>query len=141
MLRTILLAEDSPDDEVLFLRVLRQAGVSNPVVVVRDGDETLAYLKGNGAFANRDRFPLPCALFLDLRMRRMDGWDVLKWMRDQDHLNGMLIVVLTGFHEPTSITEAYRLGAHSFLIKPFEPRDVKNLVQYFRNSLMKTIKT
>lgn len=135
------MAEDSPDDEVLFLRVLRQAGVSNPVVVVRDGDEALAYLKGQGDFANRERFPLPCALFLDLRMRRMDGWDVLKWMRDQDDLSGMLIVVLTRFNDPTSITEAYRLGAHSFLIKPFEPRDVKNLVQYFRSSLMKTIKT
>lgn len=137
-LRAILLAEDSQDDERLFLRVLRQAGVENPVNVVRDGDETIAYLKGEGVYADRKKFPLPCALFLDLRMRRVDGWEVLKWLRKRDDFSDLLVVVLTVFDEPKAIMEAYRMGAHSFLIKPFETRDVKNLAQYFRGSLTKT---
>lgn len=138
MLKTILLAEDSEDDEKLFLRILRQAGVGNSVSVVRDGDEAIAYLKGDGVFADRRKYPLPCALFLDLRMRRVDGWEVLRWIRTQDGLADMLVVVLTIYDEPKAIMEAYRLGAHSFLIKPFAERDVKNLVQYFRGALTST---
>ena len=138
MLRTILLAEDSQDDEKLFLRVLRQAGVENPVSVVHDGDEAIAYLKGDGAFADRKKNPLPCALFLDLRMRRVDGWEVLRWLQTQDHFADMLVVVLTVFDEPKAIREAYRLGAHSFLIKPFAQDDVKNLADYFKSALSRT---
>lgn len=138
MLRTILLAEDSQDDEKLFLRVLRQAGVDNPVSVVHDGDETIAYLKGDGVFADRKKYPLPCALFLDLRMRRLDGWEVLKWLQSQNHFGEMLVVVLTVFDEPKAIREAYRLGAHSFLIKPFSDHDVRNLADYFKSALSKT---
>jgi CheY-like chemotaxis protein len=138
ILKTILLAEDSEDDEKLFLRILRQAGVENHVSVVRDGDEVIAYLKGDGVFADRRKYPLPCALFLDLRMRRVDGWEVLRWIRTQEELAGMLVVVLTIFDAPKAIMEAYRLGAHSFLIKPFAERDVKNLVQYFRRALTST---
>jgi CheY-like chemotaxis protein len=136
LLKTILLAEDSPDDQILFLRVLRQAGVENPVFIVHDGDEALSYLKGEGSFTDRERFPLPCALFLDLRMRRVDGWEVLRWLRTQDEFSGMLVVVLTVFDEPKTILEAYRLGANSFLTKPIWGPDVKNLVQYFRSALM-----
>ena len=135
LLKTILLAEDSADDEKLFVITLRRAGLENPVQTVRDGDEAIAYLKGEGAFADRVKFPLPCALFIDLKMRRVDGWEVLKWIRTQESLQNMLVAVLTGFDDPKSTMEAYRLGAHSFLVKPFADRDVKNLVQYFRGAL------
>lgn len=114
---------------------MRQAGVDNPIEVVSDGDEALAYLKGQGVFADRRKFPLPCALFLDLRMRRVDGWEVLKWIRMQDEMKDMLVVVVTVFNDLRSRIEAYRLGAHTFLVKPFSEREVKNLVQYFRQAL------
>ena len=71
-------------------------------------------------------------------MRRVDGWEVLKWLRKRDDFSDLLVVVLTVFDEPKAIMEAYRMGAGSFLIKPFETRDVKNLAQYFRGSLTKT---
>lgn len=138
LLKTILLAEDSEDDEKLFLRTLRQSGVANPVSVVRDGDEAIAYLNGNGAFANRQQFPLPGALFLDLKMRRVDGWEVLTWVRGQDNLQNLLVVVLTVFDEPKAIMDAYRLGAHSFLVKPLSHHDVQNLVRHFGSSLSYT---
>lgn len=135
ILRTVLLADDSEDDQRLFVHVLRQAGVDNPIEVVSDGDEALAYLKGQGAFADRRKFPMPCALFLDLKMRRVDGWEVLKWIRMRDELKDMLVVVVTVFNDLRSRIEGYRLGAHTFLVKPFSEREVKNLVQYFRRAL------
>ena len=138
MLKTILLAEDSQDDEKLFLRVLRNAGVGNPVSVVHDGDETIAYLRGDGIYSDRKQYPLPCALFLDLRMRRVDGWEVLRWLQSRSDFGDLLVVVLTVFDEPKTIKEAYRLGAHSFLIKPFSQHDVKNLADYFKSALSKT---
>lgn len=139
-LKTILLADDSEDDQKLFLRILREAGVDNPVSIVQDGDEVLAYLKGEGAFADRKEYPLPCALFLDLRMRRMDGWEVLRWLRTQEDFQKMLVFVLTVLDEPKAAIEAYRLGANSFLIKPFSERDVKNFLKYFRGALTVTVR-
>lgn len=130
-----MLVEDSQEDVDLFIRILRQSGVEIPIHVVSDGDEAIAYFKGEGNFADRDKFPLPCGLFLDLKMRRVDGWEVLRWIQTQEHLQKMLIVVLTVFQGPKFIMEAYRLGAHSFLVKPLSPQDVKNLVQYFGASL------
>lgn len=138
ILKTILLVEDSQDDQFLFLRTLKHAGIENPVSVVHDGDEALAYLKGEGAFADREKFPLPCALFLDLRLRRTDGWEVLKWIQAQKALKKMLVIVLTGFDDPKAVVEAYRLGAQSFLTKPLSESALKNLVQYFRGALTVT---
>lgn len=138
ILKTILLVEDSEDDQVLFLRTLKKAGIENPVSVVRDGGEALAYLKGEGTFADREKFPLPCALFLDLRLRCMDGWEVLKWLRTQNALKKMLVIVLTGSDDPKTVVEAYRLGAQSFLTKPLSESALKNLVQYFSGALTVT---
>ena len=135
LVKTILLAEDSVDDERLFLRSLKQAGMENPVFVVRDGEEAIAYLKGEGGFANRLAFPLPCALFLDLKMRRVGGLEVLRWIKTQENLKDLPVVVLSGYNEPKAISEAYQLGAQSFLTKPLAHRDVNNLLNHFRTTL------
>ena len=73
MPKTILLAEDSPDDEFFFKRALNTAGVKNPVVVVRDGAQVISYLKGEGIFADRQTHPVPVVLFLDLHMPKISG--------------------------------------------------------------------
>src|SRR6185503_6171080 len=77
----ILLAEDLENDILLIRRALDQAGVNNPVHVVRDGEECLAYLHGFGKYANRDEFPLPDLLLLDLKMPKLDGFEVLREIR------------------------------------------------------------
>lgn len=132
MSKTILLVEDSRDDELLFKRVLRVSGVENPVFVVRDGDEAVAYLKGTGKYSDRETFPMPGIVFLDLRMPRVDGSDVLKYIQSQAFLrNKMLRVVLTNFGETKNVAEAYSLGAQSFLTKPLTKEEMKNLITHF----------
>ena len=74
---TVLLAEDDPDDVLLTQLAFERARLANPLQVVRDGEEAIAYLSGEGAFADRDRFPMPILLLLDLKMPKMDGFQVL----------------------------------------------------------------
>ncbi|HZV37007.1 MAG TPA: response regulator, partial [Verrucomicrobiae bacterium] len=76
MSKLILLAEDSFDDALVFKRALRKAGILNRVEVVRDGFQAIAYIAGEGFYADRERFPEPGILFLDLVMPRADGWFV-----------------------------------------------------------------
>ena len=125
----ILIAEDREDDIVLIRRSLIGAHVSNPIQIVRNGEEVIAYLEGEGKFANRDEFPLPALLLLDLNMPRMDGFDVLRWIRQQPGLKALRVIVLTASAEMHVVNRAYELGANSFLVKPM---DLENFVEMSR---------
>jgi CheY-like chemotaxis protein len=138
MIKAFLLAEDSHDDEFVFKRTMRTAGIQNPTMVVHDGVETIAYLEGKGAFNDREQFPLPAVLFLDLKMPRVDGWGVLAWLKTQPRLGRMLVVVLTQWEETTHLAQAYSLGAHSFLIKPITLLDLEDLIRHFPGYWMHT---
>ena len=116
----ILLAEDREDDILLIRRAFNRARIVNPLCVVRDGEEAVAYLKGEGRFANRTEFPPPGLLLLDLKMPRMDGFEVLRWVRQQPNLRALRIVVLTSSEHTHDLDLAYKLGASSFLVKPAE---------------------
>src|SRR5882762_10353741 len=107
----ILIAEDSEDDIVLIRRAFEKAKVLNPLHFVRDGAEAMAYLKGEGKYANRAEFPLPELLLLDLKMPRVDGFDVLRWIRQQPGLSTLRVVVLTSSEDIRDVNVAYRLGA------------------------------
>lgn len=115
---TILLAEDNDDDAFLMCRAFRRAHLLNPLVRVRGGEEAIAYLKGEGCYSNRNRFPLPFLLLLDLKMPRVNGFEVLQWVREQEDLKRLLIVVLTSSTREPDINKAYDLGANSYLSKP-----------------------
>lgn len=116
----ILLAEDSQDDVLLVKRAFAKGGIEHPIYAVGDGDEAIAYLKGEGKFSNREEFPLPNLLLLDLKMPRKDGFDVLRWVRKQPCLAGLPILVLTSSDALHDVNLAYQLGANSFLVKPIE---------------------
>jgi len=131
MVKQILVADDDADDAEEILLVLQNAGLTNPVVTVADGEEAVAYLQGEGQFADREKFPLPSILFLDLRMPRRDGLEVLEWLTLQPQLTNMLIVVLSGYDNPADVSRAYQLGAHTFLTKPIKPEDVSRLRRTF----------
>jgi CheY-like chemotaxis protein len=140
MANAILLAEDSSDDVTLFLDVLRRSGLRNPVIVVHDGVDAIRYLKGEGKFADRDEYPLPSILMLDLRMPRMDGFHVLEWIDSQTHPMDLLVVVLSNYGETSDINRAYALGAHSFLVKPFTQKDLTDLANYFDGRWERTLR-
>ena len=131
MVKQILVADDDADDAEEIRLVLQNAGLTNPVATVADGEEAVAYLQGEGQFADREKFPLPSILFLDLKMPRRNGLEVLDWLTLQPHLANMLIVVLSGYDNPADVSRAYQLGAHTFLTKPIKPEDLGRLRKTF----------
>src|SRR2546430_6989906 len=123
----ILLAEDNENHVLLIRRAFEQASLVNPLHVVANGEEAINYLKGEGKYANRAEYPLPCLLLLDLKMPRKNGFEVLEWLREQPNLSSMRVVVLTTSEELRDVNRAYRLGANSFLTKPVDFRDFVQL--------------
>lgn len=115
---TILLAEDDQNDVMLIRRAFNKSHVVNPIACVENGEEAVAYLSGEGRFADRGEFPLPFMLLLDLKLPRLSGHEVLKWLRGQPGLRRLPVVVLTSSREPADINKAYELGANSYLVKP-----------------------
>jgi CheY-like chemotaxis protein len=127
--RSILVAEDFEYDIILLKLALQRAYIANPVIVVRDGVEAVACLKGGGAIANSGQFPVPGILFLDLKMPRMDGFQLLEWLQAHPQFHDLLVVVLTARCELQDINQAYALGAHSYLVKPCLPAELENLAR------------
>lgn len=128
--KVILLAEDDLNDAEQTKSALRRAGVLNRVAHVADGDEAIAYLKGEGKFSDRERFPSPAILLLDLKMPRVDGFRVLSWLNFYASDEKPLVIVLSGHVEVHYIQRAYdEFGAHSFLLKPLLETDIQNLVK------------
>jgi CheY-like chemotaxis protein len=129
----ILIAEDSESDIFFLFRVLDQAGVINPIFVVRDGNETMAYLKGEGQYADRTAYPLPGIILLDLKMPGTDGFEILRWKREQPELKRTLVVAVSSYDGVYSINLAYETGADTFLSKPLTSEDVLNLISAFND--------
>jgi CheY-like chemotaxis protein len=116
----ILLVEDLEDDVILVRRALAKANVLNPLFVVHDGEEAVAYLDGVGKYSNREEYPLPDIMLLDIKMPKMDGYDVLREVRSRPALKSLRIIVLTSSEDMADVNKAYELGANSFLVKPLE---------------------
>src|SRR5215467_10576862 len=93
MAKSVLIVDDSEDDEILC-KVVMQKVVANRMLTVRDGVEAIAYLGGEGELSDREKFPVPDVLLLDLKMPKVDGFGVLEWLKGQANLKP-LIVVLT----------------------------------------------
>lgn len=115
---TILLAEDDRNDVMLIQRAFSKSRILNPLVCVENGEQVLAYLKGEGEYTDRSRYPLPLMLLLDLKLPRLSGHEVLQWLRAQPTLKRLPVIVLTSSREPADINRAYEMGANSYLVKP-----------------------
>jgi CheY-like chemotaxis protein len=115
---TILLVEDCADDAFFMQRALKAAGLKSPLQVVQHGQMALDYLAGTGNYADRDKYPFPSLVLLDLKLPYVLGLDVLKWIRSRNHLQLLPVVVLTASGERSDLERAYRAGANSFMVKP-----------------------
>ena len=118
--KVILLVEDNPDDEALTLRALKKNNISNEVVVAHDGAEALEYLFGEGMHAGRDTQVMPQVILLDLKLPKVDGFDVLRTMRADERTKRLPVVILTSSNEEQDRISGYDLGANSYVRKPVE---------------------
>lgn len=130
---TILIVEDNPDDVFFMQRACKTAKIENPIQVAVDGQEAIEYLEGAGKFADRDKYPLPCLVLLDLKLPRKTGHQVLAWMRERSELITVIVVALTTSREPRDITEAYRLGVNAYLVKPSSPTLLAEMMAAIRD--------
>lgn len=127
---TILLAEDEANDVLLMRRAFKKANILNPVQVVSDGAEAVAYLRGEDRYADRNAFPLPTLALLDLKLPRRSGLEVLEWVRGQDSpVRRLPIVVFTSSNQTSDINRAYELGANSYLVKPVDFEGLVEMVK------------
>jgi CheY-like chemotaxis protein len=111
------LVEDSAKDVEMTLAAWKRNNLSNEVVVARDGVEALDYLFRRGKFKDREE-GLPVAVFLDLKMPRLDGLEVLRRMREADFLRMLPVVMLTSSREESDLVASYQLGANAYVVKP-----------------------
>lgn len=118
MMKNILLVEDNEDDIFLMRRALKAADLLNPLLVVTDGQQAVDYLSGEGKYSDREQYPLPCLVLLDMKLPYLNGLEVIKWIRQQPPLQTLLVVFLTSSKNEMDIDHAYRFGANAFLVKP-----------------------
>jgi len=130
--RSILLVEDNKDDVFLMKRALQNARIVNPVIVVETGQEAMDYLSGAGKFADRDSYPMPVLVFLDLKLPFIFGHEVLAWIRRQKQFESLMVIVLTSSNEASDLSRCYSIGANSCLVKPRTAQQLEALVKAFK---------
>jgi len=121
-IRTILFAEDNPRDVELTLEALGDHNRANNVIVVRDGVETMEYLRREGKYKQR-KTGNPAVLLLDIKMPRMDGIEVLRAIRNDNKLKMLPVVMLTSSREEQDLIKSYELGVNAYVVKPVDFKD------------------
>ncbi len=128
---TILVAEDDPSDALLLKRAFGKAGLDG-MLFVRDGQEAIDYLSGEPPFEDGTAYPLPHLLLLDLQMPRVNGFEVLEWLRRQPRFDHLPAVVLSGFERQADIDRVYALGANFYVVKPQDPEQLNRVVHHLK---------
>jgi len=126
---TVLLVENNDDEVFIMQSVFKKSGVPNPLQVVPDGEKALDYLKGEGAYADRQKYPLPVLILLDLSMPKKNGMEVLQWIREQPRLKRTSVYILTASSRSADVEQAFDLGANAYIIKPSKVGALLELVK------------
>jgi len=126
----ILVADDDADDVYLLRRALRKAGLSPRLVDVFDGTVAVSYLTGEPPFDNRKQHPFPDLFLLDLKMPKMNGFDVLAWLKGRPDMGSLPVIVLSSSSVEEDKAMALRMGAREFHTKP---ADIDNLIPLLRS--------
>lgn len=127
-LKRILLVEDDPMDMELTLTALEERNLANEVLVVHDGEEALNFLYSRGSF--RMRAPgNPVLILLDLKLPKVDGLEVLRQIKSDEHLRTIPVVMLTSSREEHDVVDSYKLGVNAYVVKPIDFQDFLNAVK------------
>jgi CheY-like chemotaxis protein len=114
----VLAAEDEESDAFLMQLAFGKIGLTDKLLILRDGQEVIEYLKGGGTYANRDLYPLPSLLLLDVKMPRMTGFDVLAWLGENPQFRDLPVVILSSSSHEDDVEKARELGAWDYHLKP-----------------------
>jgi two-component system response regulator len=114
----ILLVEDNPQDAELMIRSLKKTNVANPIYHVEDGAEALDFLYCRGSYQDKNVSNVPKVVFLDLKLPKISGLEVLRQIKADTKLRSLPIIVVTSSREDPDIKTAYELGANSYVVKP-----------------------
>ncbi|MBA3007031.1 MAG: response regulator [Proteobacteria bacterium] len=128
-LKTILLAEDNPNDVELTIEALTENNLANNVIAVNDGVEAMEYLRYEGKYKQRKKGQ-PAVLLLDIKMPRMDGIEVLQYIRSDDQLKMLPVVMLTSSREEPDLKKCYALGVNAYVVKPVNFKDFLDAVKH-----------
>ena len=129
----ILVADDDPQDIALLKRAFIKAGISVPLYCVRDGQEAIDYLLGENGFSDREAYPFPSLLLLDIKMPRLSGFDVLSWLKSQPSLKRMPVLMFSSSNLRRDVNHSADLGANAFLQKPHSLEQLLHLVTSIKN--------
>jgi CheY-like chemotaxis protein len=124
---TVLLVEDDLNDIFLVKRAFKVAHIPNPLQVVTDGEEAIHYLQGEGKYTDRNTYPLPKLIVMDIRMPGRDGFEVLEWVKKDRLLRRIPIIIVSSSDNPADINRAYELGANAYMVKPMDFHEVEHL--------------
>jgi CheY-like chemotaxis protein len=127
-LKRILLVEDDPKDVELTLTGLAEYNLANEVVVARDGEEALDYLYRRGSYQTRGNGN-PAVILLDLKLPKLNGFEVLEQIRADENLKMIPVVVLTSSHEERDLGQSYKLGVNAYVVKPVDFHQFVNAVK------------
>ena len=116
--KTILLVEDDENDVFFMRRAIQKANLNVSMQVAMDGQSAIDYLDGNGDYSDRTKYPLPRAVFMDLKLPYVHGFEVLAWIRQKPSLRDLPVMILTSSPEDRDRQEAEKLGAQAYCVKP-----------------------
>lgn len=112
-----MIAEDNEDDAYFLKYALKQAGLPSPIHICADGEEVRNYLKGEGIYADRYKYRFPRIVVLDLKMPKMGGLDVLRWLKKDPKCGVIPVIILSSSEHPADIDACYQAGANAYLVK------------------------
>ena len=131
--QTILLVDDSENDIFLMRMAFKRAEFNSPLQEVHNGEEAIAYLKGEGLYGDRNQHPLPSVVLMDLNMPMKTGFEVLGWLREHPAFKRLSIIILTASMRPEDVERAFELGANSYLVKPSDIAALGEMVRCLRD--------
>jgi len=133
---SILLVEDDENDLILIQRSIQKSRLVNPVRVVYDGEAAINYLRGEGEYAERSIHPVPFLVLLDLHLPKVNGFEVLGWIRSQPQYRNLKVVVLTASSEERVFRTALQLGGDSYFVKPGSLEEFVRLMERIKGRLL-----
>lgn len=114
----LLIVEDNASDSELMIRTLKKNQLCNKIILTKDGEEALNYVFGKGQYADRDTYNLPGVIFLDIKLPKVNGLEVLRQLKENEQTQKIPVIIVSSSKEDPDIKSAYNLGANSYVVKP-----------------------